>query len=208
MALIIADRVRTTSYTAGTGTYNLEQSPNGFQNFEDVMAADDTCYYVAEFSDDWEVGVGTFKSFGSYGELERTTILGSSNSGSAVVWGTGTRVITMSLPAKEANIIADNELNNAGLITATIETFDLNDGRNILGTIGADTELRFSNVRDPVDLVFLELTNPGAFALTITNAIYEAGTSPTWTTSGVDLVGLKTFDGGITWHAAVLQDMK
>ena len=207
MALVIADRVRTTSYTTGTLDYVLEDAPLGFVGFTDAMSDGDTCYYVAEFANDWEVGIGSFSTVGSYGELNRDIILASSNSGSKVAWTTGTRVITMGLPAKEANIIADNELNVAGSLSGST-TLDLNDGRNVTATIGADTTISFSNVRDPVDLVFLELTNPGAFTFSITGVLYEGGVAPSWTASGKDLVGLKTFDGGTTWYAAVLSDMQ
>jgi|TARA_Y100000296_G_C5172554_1_gene258104 hypothetical protein len=63
----------------------------------------------------------------------------------------------------------------------------------------------------------LILTNPGAVTLTLvagTNAgggnpvKYGAGTAPTWTASGVDILTLTTFDGGTNYYGFQVADAK
>lgn len=97
MALVHADRVKETSTTTGTGTYTLAGAVTGFQSFA-AIGDTNTCYYTAEDGTDWESGIGTYTSSGT--TLARTTILASSNAGSAVNWGAGTRNIFVSLSAE------------------------------------------------------------------------------------------------------------
>jgi len=93
------DRVYETSTTTGTGTYTLAGAVTGFQAFS-VMGAGATCPYFATDDTNWEVGIGTIGTGPS--TLARTTILASSNAGSAVNWGSGTRKIRCGLPADMA----------------------------------------------------------------------------------------------------------
>lgn len=97
MALIVADRVKETTNTTGTGAYTLGGAVAGFDAFSSVMSNADTAYYAITDEVNWEVGLGTFTSSG--GTMARTTVLDSSNSGSAVNWGAGTKSIFLTLPA-------------------------------------------------------------------------------------------------------------
>lgn len=96
MALKVADRIQETSTTTSTGTYSLDGAVTGFQAFS-VLGAGATTGYFATDDTNWEVGIGTVGT--GPATLARTTILASSNGGSAVNWGTGTRRIYCSLPA-------------------------------------------------------------------------------------------------------------
>ena len=89
MALIVADRVKQKSTTTGTGNISFSASFDGFQTFANVCSASDTCYYTIqeESGTDFEIGHGTFNGSG---QLERTNVLQSSNSDSAVNFGAGT----------------------------------------------------------------------------------------------------------------------
>lgn len=89
MALVIADRVRETSTTTGTGTYTLAGAETGFRTFSTAIGNGNTTLYVAVMGSNWEVGLGTVGA----GTLARTTILASSNAGSAVNWSAGTKQI-------------------------------------------------------------------------------------------------------------------
>lgn len=95
------DRVRDTSTTTGTGTLTLANSApaGGFRTFGSVLSSGDTCFYTAslESASEWEVGVGTYTSSGT--TLARTTVLASSNSGSAVNFSAGVKQVFMTLPA-------------------------------------------------------------------------------------------------------------
>lgn len=87
MALVIADRVRETSTTTGTGTLTLDGAVSGYQTFSTAIGNTNTCYYTITLGSAWEIGIGTV----SAGQLARTTVLKSSNAGSAVDFGAGTK---------------------------------------------------------------------------------------------------------------------
>lgn len=101
MAFILADRVRETSTSTGTGNFTLAGAVTGFQTFDNVLASADTTYYtIAEQGgSDWEVGIGTFTAPAT---LARTTVLSSSNAGSLVNFGASTKDVFITLPAERA----------------------------------------------------------------------------------------------------------
>jgi hypothetical protein len=101
MAFILADRVRETSATTGTGSFTLLGAVTGFQSFDAVLNTADTTYYTIALqgATEWEVGIGTFTAPST---LARTTILSSSNSGSAVNFSAGTKDVFITLPAERA----------------------------------------------------------------------------------------------------------
>lgn len=98
MALLHANRVKETSTTTGTGTYNLAGAVTGFQTFVAGVGNANTCYYVAEDGTNWEIGIGTVTDAGT-DTLARTTIIASSNSNAAVSWAAGTRYLYCALPS-------------------------------------------------------------------------------------------------------------
>lgn len=104
MPLIVKDRVKETTSTVGTGTYTLAGAATGFQAFS-VIGDGNTTYYTATDGTGWEVGVGTYTLSGT--TLARTTILASSNSGSAVNWGAGSKDIFVTYPATPVAFIDD-----------------------------------------------------------------------------------------------------
>jgi len=87
MPLVIADRVRETSTTTGTGTLTLDGAVTGFRTFGSAIGDGNTCYYTITLGADWEVGLGTVGT----GTLARTTVLKSSNSNNAVNFGAGAK---------------------------------------------------------------------------------------------------------------------
>jgi|TARA_R110001606_G_scaffold158582_1_gene302402 hypothetical protein len=98
MALIVKDRVRETTTTAGTGTFSLAGAVTGFDAFSVVGNSNTTYYAVAHrTANEWEVGIGTYTSSGA--TLARTTILASSNSGSVMSFAAGTKDVFCSYPA-------------------------------------------------------------------------------------------------------------
>ena len=100
MAFVIGDRVRETSTTTGTGSFTLAGAVTGYQTFDTVLNTSDTTYYtIADQSGaNFEVGIGTFTAPAT---LARTTILSSSNGGSVVTFGAGTKDVFISLPASK-----------------------------------------------------------------------------------------------------------
>ena len=102
MALVVKDRVKETTATTGQGTLTLAGAVSGFQSFTSVLSNGDTTYYaIFETSTgQWEVGLGTFTATGT--TLARTTILESSNAGSAINLTAGAADVFITQPAEKA----------------------------------------------------------------------------------------------------------
>ena len=84
MALVVKDRVKQTTTTTGTGNIVLNGNVDGFQTFAAALTDGDTTYFgiFVPSTNDYEVGLGTWTEGSA--TLARTTILESSNSGSAI----------------------------------------------------------------------------------------------------------------------------
>jgi hypothetical protein len=122
MAHILTERVADTTSTTGTGALSLDGADlRGFQNFDDVCANGDTIYYsIAHRTlDQWEVGLGTFGAGAN--TLTRTSVLSSSNSGSAVNFSSGAKDIVGSVPASALSTIITG---NADTVTWANEASD------------------------------------------------------------------------------------
>ena len=90
MALVINDRVKETSTSTGTGTFDLDGAVTGFETFVAGIATGNTTYYTIfnQGTTEWEVGLGTLSTSTN---LERDTILSSSNSDAVVDFASGTK---------------------------------------------------------------------------------------------------------------------
>jgi len=130
MALVISDRVKETTTTTGTGTLTLGGAVTGFETFTANLSDGDTTYYACTDNTDFEVGLGTFTASGT--TLARTTILASSNSGSAVNWGAGTRTIFCTLPAAKAVFLDASNVTN-------ISNLKLASGATVTAILDEDT---------------------------------------------------------------------
>jgi len=135
MALVVKDRVKETTATTGTGTLTLAGAVTGFQTFTSVLSDGDTTYYgiFESATGAFEVGLGTFTSSGT--TLARTTILESSNSGSAVNLGAGNKDVFITQPAEKAVY-----LDASGYIAAA-------DGRNVTN-VDASTAATLATARN------------------------------------------------------------
>ena len=98
MALQLFDRVQVNATANTTVSFTLGSAVTGYQSFS-VMTDGNTTYYGATDGTNWEVGIGTYASSGS--TLTRTTILSSSNSGSAVTFS-GSVTVWIDYPAAQA----------------------------------------------------------------------------------------------------------
>ena len=114
MATVVDDRVQETTTTTGTGVFSLAGAKTGFQSFANIGDGNDT-YYCCTDGTDYEVGIGTYTASGT--TLTRTTILDSTNGGSAVNWSAGSRDIFCTMPA--GKVVFEDSSNNvavAGLV--------------------------------------------------------------------------------------------
>ena len=117
MALVVKDRVRETSTTTGTGTFTLAGAVSGFQTFSSAIGNTNTTYYTIIGGTEWETGLGTVAA----GTLARTTVLESSNAGSAVNFSAGTKDVFGTYPASKA-LYKDASGNAIGLGTVAATT--------------------------------------------------------------------------------------
>tara|TARA_R110002074_G_C12404741_1_gene654461 strand:+ start:627 stop:1013 length:387 start_codon:yes stop_codon:yes gene_type:complete len=103
MALVINDRVKESSTTTGTGTFNLAGVVSGFEGFVAGIGTTNTTYYTIfnQGTTEWEVGLGTVTDAAT-DTLSRDTIISSSNGDAAVNFTGGTKDVFCTLPASKA----------------------------------------------------------------------------------------------------------
>jgi len=105
--------------------------------------------------------------------------------------------------------------NNDITIGAVVETYsaigasdiDLSTANYFSKTISGTTTFTVSNVASSgnVSSFILELTNGGSATVNwFSGVTWAAATAPTLTTSGLDILGFFTRDGGTTWRGLVL----
>jgi len=99
MAFILADRVKETTVTSGTGSVTLGNGFGAFQTFADAVGDGNQTYYAIENDVRWEVGIGTYTA--ATNSLARDTVLRSSNSGSLISLD-GVSIVFATYPADKA----------------------------------------------------------------------------------------------------------
>jgi hypothetical protein len=131
MAFQIADRVKETTTTTGTGTLNLGGAVSQFQTFVAGIGNGNETYYSIEdpTGTDWEVGIGTVTS-GAPDTLSRDTVISSSNGGSLVNFGAGEKVVFSTQPASKTFILSsDNTAVISNINASTLTAGTVNDAR-------------------------------------------------------------------------------
>jgi len=100
-ALVLNDRVKETSTTTGTGTFDLDGAVTGFETFVAGIATTNTTYYCIahQTEDEWEVGLGTVTD-ASPDTLSRS-VISSSNSDGLVDFSAGTSDVFCTFPASK-----------------------------------------------------------------------------------------------------------
>ena len=136
MALVVNDRVKETSTTTGTGTFDLDGAALGFETFVSGIGNANTTYYsIVNENGEFEVGLGTITDAAT-DTLSRDTILSSSNSDAAVNFSAGTKDVFCTLPASKAvildssgNIVANNGSNLTNLNADNLASGTVPDAR-------------------------------------------------------------------------------
>ena len=191
MALVVKDRVKETTTTTGTGSYTLAGAASGFQSFADALADGDTTWYGVEDGTYWEVGLGTWDE--SAGTLARTTVYASSNSGSAVNWGAGSKNIFMTLPAsRKSTLTVYPTINDLPL------TGDVLEGDQAY--VSGNNRLYLYNGSGWYNIALVNTTP----TVNGNNASYDLasdGTATTVTMTGTDAEGIP-----LTWSATTSGD--
>lgn len=138
MAFAVADRVKETSTTTGTGTLNLAGAEPGYQTFVAGIGTGNVTYYaiVNRATSEFEVGVGTVTDAAT-DTLSRDTVISSSNSDALVDFGAGTKDVICTLPSEKSYV-----LDNAGDTTISADL----SVTSISGSGAGLTTLNASNV--------------------------------------------------------------
>lgn len=130
MAFVIADRVKETTTTTGTGTVTLLGAATGFQSFAVIGNANTTYYCIAAQSGtEWEVGIGTYTSSGT--TLARTTVFANSSGTqpSALSFSAGTKDVFVTYPSTMAAFANGNGAVQENYTTIT-GTYTMTPGKN------------------------------------------------------------------------------
>ena len=94
MAFVLNDRVKQTSTTTGTGTFDLTGTEVGFETFVTGIGNGNNTFYAIsrDGSSEFEVGIGTVTDAAT-DTLSRDTVISSSNSDNKVNFAAGTKTV-------------------------------------------------------------------------------------------------------------------
>lgn len=100
MAFVVADRVKETSTTTGTGDFTLAGAEDGFQAFSVAIGTSNSTFYCISLQGgtEYEVGVGTLTGSTTF---QRDAVLTSSNSNNLVNFSVGTKDVFCTQPAEQ-----------------------------------------------------------------------------------------------------------
>lgn len=123
--------------------------------------------------------------------------------------------VTTSLRVKQAIDARNLMPKSGGAFTATVQTksnavaslnIDLSLGNVFTKTISGASTFTLSNVpaSGTVASFILELTNPSTNVTFWSNVRWSGGVAPVFTTTGKDVLGFYTIDGGSNWNGFVL----
>jgi hypothetical protein len=191
MPLVLADRVKETTTTVGTGTITLAGAASGFQSFSVIGNGNTTYYTIAgQGTSEWEIGIGTYTASGT--TLSRDTVLASSagapnktnfSAGTKDVFVTytaarsvnvdGTSIDTFGLGAAQGDILYASGTNNFVLLNKNTTA------TRYLANTGTSNNPAWSQI---------DLTNGVTGALPVING----GTGQTTYTDGQLLIGNST----------------
>jgi hypothetical protein len=128
----------------------------------------------------------------------------SANLALAVTDETGTGALVFATSPTLIGLIETNSALGTGSGT---QTFNLANGNYFTLTVNGTTTLAVSNTPSSgsVGAFIVQLTNGGAHTINyFAGVTFAAGTAPTLTASGTDVLGFFTTDGGTTWRGLVL----
>ena len=128
MAFVLNDRVKETSTTTGTGTFDLAGAETGFESFVSGVGNGNVTYYAIsnDGTTEFEVGIGTVTD-ATPDTLARTTVISSSNSDALVNFSAGTKTVFCTLPASRtpsAGMTAQTFVNTHSQTISDDQTLD------------------------------------------------------------------------------------
>ena len=181
MAFKLADRVKETTVTTGTGNIALGGAITNFETFSANLSNGDTTYYaiVDNTNGAFEVGLGTYNSSGN--TLSRS-VIASSNSNNAVTLGSGTKEVFITAAADK--IVMEDGSNNVAIGGTVTATAFSGSGTGLTGVdvvsdttpqLGGDLDAQGKNLED-VGISFADShagingnsSSPVVFTVTVT----------------------------------------
>lgn len=224
MALVLADRVQQTGTANTTVSFTLSATVTGYQSFAVVGNTNTTYYAATDISGNWEAGIGTYSTTGP--TLTRTTILASSNSGSAVTFS-GTVTVFVTYPSEKAvtqdtiAIDASNNVTFAGSLlnptvknytetaftanTSTALTVSLTNGTIQILTLTANATITMPTAGAGKSFViFLRQDATGSRSVTWTTVNWPAATAPTITGTASKQDIFSFFSDGTSWYGTTI----
>jgi len=140
MALVVKDRVKETSTTAGTGTLTLAGAASGFRSFADIGNGNTTYYAIVDSTaGTWEVGIGTYTASGT--TLARNTILSnSSGTTSAINFAANSKDVFVTYPSDKSVYEDGDNVAYAFLLAASNGILFTNNTVNTSLTFPTDYE--------------------------------------------------------------------
>jgi hypothetical protein len=139
MALVLYDRVQQTGTANTTISFTLSGSVTGYQSFAVVGNGNTTYYGATDTSGNWEVGIGTYSTTGP--TLTRTTILASSNTGSAVTFS-GTVTVFVTYPSERS---INYDANNVATIGSPLSYSDTGIVGSFASTVAGYNQVILQN---------------------------------------------------------------
>lgn len=110
MVLRLANRVKETTATSGTGSKILLGAVNGWSAFSLAYANGDTLFYGEANGAEWEIGFGTYVVAGTERRITRSAVIANSNGNTtAINWPAGTREIYGCVPAEKMLTLDNND---------------------------------------------------------------------------------------------------
>ncbi len=162
MALVLADRVKDTTLTTGTGAVALSGTPpTGFRSFGAGVGDGNTTYYTIAGvgTSEWEVGIGTYTAAGT--SLSRDVVLASSNANALVNFSAGAKdVFVTYTAAKSVNYDASGNVNI-----------------NITGQAALATNLYDGSANA---IPYQSAANTTTFLAAGSGVLYSTGGAPSW----------------------------
>jgi hypothetical protein len=133
MTIKLANRVKESTLTSGTGNVVLAGPISGYQAFSSALSSGEQTFYTIDNTPNWEVGVGTFLG----GSVSRDTVLSSSSGGSKISLS-GQSYIFIAYPSEKAvrlnsngAILAENGLYLETGVPASTGNVLYNSGGNL-----------------------------------------------------------------------------
>ena len=128
MAFVLNDRVKQTSTTTGTGTFDLTGTEVGFETFVTGIGTTNNTFYAIsnDGTSEFEVGIGTVTD-ATPDTLSRDTVISSSNSDNKVDFSAGTKTVFCTYPAKRApsaGMTATTYINTHASTISDVQTMD------------------------------------------------------------------------------------